>query len=187
MAAKPADREDVEGRMESLDRVLHEIAVLFHRMTRAAEELHGQGAMSGGRRSILQELRGGPRTVPQMARGRSVSRQHIQMLVNELARDGYVDRAANPEHKRSALVNLTPRGRTVVAEMRQREVKLLPNLELGLDRRSLDAAVETLRSVRRALDGAVWKRQVHRVRKAEGSRRRPATRAPRRTYRTVSD
>lgn len=173
--------------MESLDGVLHEVAVLFHRMTRAAEELHGQGAMSGGPRSILQEIRGGPRTVPQMARGRSVSRQHIQMLVNELARDGYVERAANPEHKRSPLVHLTALGRAVVAEMRQREVKVLPNLELGFDRRHLDATAETLRSVRRALDGAVWKTQVHRVRQAERSRRRPATREPRRTYKTVND
>ena len=167
---------DVSTRMRSLDAFLHEVAVLFHRMSRAAEELHGQGAMSGGRRSILQELERGPRTVPQMARERSVSRQHIQILVNELGEDGYVGRSTNPEHKRSPLVHLTPSGARIVGEMRRRELELLPNLALELQARDLDGAAETLRKVRRALDGETWTKQVMRVRRPERARPAPKTR-----------
>ena len=173
---------EVSTRMRSLDAFLHEVAVLFHRMSRAAEELHGQGAMSGGRRSILQELERGPRTVPQMARERSVSRQHIQILVNELTEDGYVERSANPEHKRSPLVHLTPSGSRIVGEMRRRELELLPNLALELQTRDLDGAADTLRKVRRALDGGTWAKQVLRLRRPERSRGAPKTRASRPSY-----
>jgi hypothetical protein len=42
--------------------------------------------MTAGKRGVLKGLdRLGPQTVPQMARARPVSRQHIQTLVNRLA------------------------------------------------------------------------------------------------------
>lgn len=153
----------VKARLESLDSLLRETAALFHRMRHAAEELHRQGEMSGGRRGVLGELdRLGSRTVPQMARARSVSRQHIQVLVNGLARDGYVELLPNPEHERSRLVRLTASGRSVVGEMNRREASILPLLNLELTDADLDAAATALRAVRQALDSDAWRRQVRR-------------------------
>lgn len=153
----------VDSSLGSLDGLLHETAVLFHRMRQAAEELHGQGEMSGGRRSVLRELeRLGPRTVPQMARSRSSSRQHVQMLVNELAADGSVELVSNPAHKRSRLVRLTRRGSSLVDRMNRREARLFPALGLDVTARELASAAATLRRVRNAFDGEAWRRAIRR-------------------------
>jgi len=134
-------------------------AALFHRMRKAAEQLHGQGSMSGGRRSILREIdRLGARTVPQMARARPVSRQHIQALVNELLRDGHVGLTENPAHRRSRLVRLTSRGEAVLKEMNRREARALRCLEMSVAETDLEAAAAALRAVRRALESKRWNR-----------------------------
>ena len=76
---------------ETLDTFTREVALLFFRMRQAATEYLGQGQHSSGRRSILKSLGElGPQTVPEMARARSVSRQHIQRIVDELKSDGLV-------------------------------------------------------------------------------------------------
>ena len=54
--------------------------------------------------------RHGPMTVPQIAQQRRVSRQRIQVMVDEYAYDGYLEFTPNPSHKRSKLVNLTQKG-----------------------------------------------------------------------------
>ena len=64
-------------------------------------------------------------SVPQMARARLVSRQHIQSHVNGLQREGLVELAENPAHKRSHLARLTPEGKEAVHSVKQREAELL--------------------------------------------------------------
>ena len=49
----------------------------------------------------------GPMTVPQIAQHRRVSRQRIQVMVDEYVAEGHLAFAANPSHKRSKLVTLT--------------------------------------------------------------------------------
>jgi DNA-binding MarR family transcriptional regulator len=51
-----------------------------------------------------------PMTVPQVARRLGVSRQHILRLTTELVNEGLVELKANPDHKTSPLVHLTPAG-----------------------------------------------------------------------------
>ena len=53
-------------------------------------------------------------TVPQIARERSTSRQNIQILVDRLVANGRLKFVSNPSHKRSALVELTGYGRSVL-------------------------------------------------------------------------
>ena len=58
---------------------------LFHKMGAAAAALHEGSGISTGMRAVLENVvEGGPMTVPEMARMRPVSRQHIQVLVNDL-------------------------------------------------------------------------------------------------------
>ena len=62
-----------------LDDLIQEVTRLFHRLSALTSEIHGGGMTSAGRRAILMELdRAGPRTVPEMAKARPVSRQFIQ-------------------------------------------------------------------------------------------------------------
>jgi DNA-binding MarR family transcriptional regulator len=50
-------------------------------------------------------------TVPQVADRLSLSRQAIQRLVNDLVAEDFLKLAENPRHKRSKLLELTPKGR----------------------------------------------------------------------------
>lgn len=131
----------------------------------AAEQLHRQGGMSGGRRGILRDLdRLGPQTVPQMARARPVSRQHIQTLVNQLAEEGHVEFVENPAHQRSHLVQLTRRGKELIDTMNRREGRILAALKIGIPEKELRMAATVLRAVRDLLESDQWKRLVRSVR-----------------------
>jgi DNA-binding MarR family transcriptional regulator len=137
---------------------------LFHRLRATAVEVHGQGEPTAGRRGVLRDLHHwGAQTVPQMARRRPVSRQHIQTLVNGLMADGLVEVVDNPAHRRSHHVILTATGRALVEAMGRRETRLLAALPLALGPagiRDLERAAEVLTRVRTLLEGPTWKRLV---------------------------
>src|SRR5262245_13349428 len=112
---KRATKVEKNSAESAFNRLIDETVKLYRRLNIAADEVHHQGKMSGGLRSILRGLKKeGPQTVPHMARVRAVSRQHVQMLVNHLIKDGLVELIANPASKRSPLVSLTPQGKKVV-------------------------------------------------------------------------
>ncbi len=136
----------------ALSALFDETLQLVRRLRGVAEHVDSRGTLSGGRRGVLTELeRSGPRTVPQVARARSVTRQHVQALVNALAREGLVEFADNPEHRRSRLVRLTPAGRAWLAESAERGCSLLRRLELDAADEEVRAATGVLRQVGRAL------------------------------------
>jgi DNA-binding MarR family transcriptional regulator len=99
----------------------------------------------------------GEQTVPQMARARAVSRQHVQALVNQLVDERLVELIANPAHKRSPLARLTPLGKKTVDAMNSNEAGLLSKAELGITEKELREAAETLRAVRAYFESERWK------------------------------
>jgi DNA-binding MarR family transcriptional regulator len=157
--------------------ILNTTRTLFHRAARAAEELHGEGEHSGGLRGVLMSLAAqGPRTVPQLANERPVSRQHIQKLVNTLLDAGLVETVPNPKHKRSVLVALTRAGRHRVESMRARETIALDRIASGLGRREAETTLRVLRALVESFSGAEWKEDVAR---ATRSSRTPRSGRPR--------
>jgi DNA-binding MarR family transcriptional regulator len=62
----------------------------------------------------------GPLTVPQIAQMRPTSRQRMQRLADELAAEGLVRFIDNPKHRRSKLVQLTPKGDARYRELNAR-------------------------------------------------------------------
>ena len=136
----------------ALNEMIDESRLLFHRLRRVAETLHRQGELTGGRRGVLRSLyQSGPQTVPQLARARPVSRQHIQSLVNPLEAEGYVEFRDNPAHRRSNLVALTDKGRELVATMLEREEQLLGLLAENFEVENLEVAVAEMRRLRAIL------------------------------------
>ena len=145
----------------ALERIIYEATALFHRAHAMAEQIHGQGQFTAGKRGVLRGLdRLGPQTVPQMARIRPVSRQYIQMLVNQLSQDGHVEFIPNPAHKRSRRVRLTPQGKAFLEAMYRREAKLLAGLEIDIAEEDLHAAGEILRTVREFFESEQWKQRL---------------------------
>ena len=152
-------------RVEAVEELIDETRLLFHRMKLAAEQLHDAEGITAGMRGVLFSLdRSGPQTVPQMARARPVSRQHIQMLVNPLVERRCVALIDNPAHRRSKLVRLTPRGRKLVDRMRKRESRIFGALGSDMSEKQLQSAATVVRSVRESFDGDEWQRLVNRAR-----------------------
>jgi DNA-binding MarR family transcriptional regulator len=109
----------------ALDHLFVETVSLFHLLKSAAGKVHRKGKVMVREPGLLRHLdRGGGKTVPQMARGRQVSRQYVQTQVNRFAEKGLVEFVANPAHRRSPLVRLTGKGKDFVDAVNRRETEL---------------------------------------------------------------
>jgi 2-hydroxy-6-oxonona-2,4-dienedioate hydrolase len=114
---------------------------------RLARSLAGSSSkrLPQGRRNLLERLhQAGPQSVPQIARAQGLGRQFVQRLVNAALADGLVETQENPAHKRSALVALTPAGRTLVAGLLDREQRALREVAAELDASDLEATLRVL-------------------------------------------
>lgn len=137
-----------------MENLLNEVRLLYHRIVQVGEQLHVDESATLGMRAVLEFLlRNGPTTVPDIARSRSVTRQHIQTVVNALLEDELVVLKDNPLHKRSSFVTLTKVGERVIRRMRKREEKLYQTTKFPVRRNELKTAATTLRHVRAALEG----------------------------------
>jgi DNA-binding MarR family transcriptional regulator len=145
------------SRVAALTTVFEETRALFHRLKVAVEQIHKEGQMSGGLRGVLRSLHAkGPQTVPQMARSRPTSRQHIQVLVNRLLELGLAELADNPAHKRSPLVRLTPSGKKRIEVMNRHEAALLQKLPVDISEKNLYAAARTMKKLREVFESNGW-------------------------------
>lgn len=137
-----------------LDELIDEVRVLYQALVAIAGQLHGAG-MTVGMRAVLEALaKGGPSTVPALARARRVTRQRIQSLVDACRAAGYVETHSNPAHARSMLIALTASGRSRIERLRAREFGVVAKHAEPLAPARLRAASRTLRAVRASLEGA---------------------------------
>jgi DNA-binding MarR family transcriptional regulator len=141
--------------MNELEHLLDEVRLLWHASVQSGERLHAQEPVTLGMRAVLEFLLAhGPATVPLVARSRRVSRQHIQGLVNSLLELDLVALGANPAHRRSGLVRLTPQGQQVIDRMKRRERRVFDRIDLNRSEIDLERACRTLKTVREALEEA---------------------------------
>ena len=132
--------------------LVDEVRRTHNTLTEVIDDLHAETAVSARLRAVLEYLeRHGPTAVPDIARARRVSRQHIQTTVNELLDRSLVTYEPNPNHRRSHLVALTPSGAGMIARLHDHERTALEPLVRGLDRDDIELATATLRSLRLAL------------------------------------
>lgn len=118
---------------------------LFHKLGHGAATLHQDTGISAGMRAVLESvIDGGPQTVPQMARIRPVTRQHIQGLVNALLDEGFVETVDNPAHKRSKLIGPTPLGESVFRALREKENQSLRHVKIDPTAEELEVATRVL-------------------------------------------
>jgi len=157
--------------------LIEETRSLFHRLRVASVEVHGSGPVSHGRGVLMSLDDLGPRTVPQLARMRPVSRQHMRTVVNALRDLRLVELVDNPEHKRSRLVRLTHRGEDRVRTMRRREAEVLSGVEITAGETQLRSAGAVLREVRQLFESDEWSDAVSRP----VARRKPGSQQPQET------
>jgi DNA-binding MarR family transcriptional regulator len=104
-------------------------------------------------RAVLEALyEHGTQTVPQIARSKKVTRQHIQTLADKLLANKLIASEENPKDRRSPLLRLSEHGGTVVERMRTREVRVLAEMSHALDDCDVDVALTTLDTLRTYLE-----------------------------------
>jgi len=86
-------------------------------------------------------------SVPEIAARYQVSRQHVQVTVNTLLEDGFLEARPNPRHKRSPLIALTPLGSDLFHRIRVRETELVDSLFAGIPDADVECSRRTLESV----------------------------------------
>ena len=139
---------------------IDEIRSCFHQLGAAATDIHQASGVTGQQRAVLESLlRHGDQTVPDMARARPVSRQHIQSIVDELLATGLVAVMANPAHKRSSLIRLTAKGRRLMRTVTARERAVMPLLSAAFSASELEHAIGLTRRLRRLAAERPWRRR----------------------------
>ena len=129
--------------------LVDEVRALFHRLRAAGDVLLQEEDVNAGQRGLMIDLQQlGPTTVPDLARMRPVSRQHVQSSMDPLVERGLVERRDNPEHKRAWLYALTEDGVAMIDRIRRRELRWVVRAGLPVPVTDLDRARNVLRSVR---------------------------------------
>ncbi|HEV8339878.1 MAG TPA: MarR family transcriptional regulator [bacterium] len=88
-----------------------------------------------------------PRTVSQIARRMGVTRQGVQRVAHALVKNRHAAFADNPDHRRSPILTLTPRGRQVLARIDAVQAIWSNRLAEPLPLQDLANAVQTIRRV----------------------------------------
>lgn len=99
---------------------------LYFLLKALGDELHADLGVTTAMRGLMASLAAsGPRTVPDLARERPVSRQHVQTVANALLAAGLAETRPNPAHRRSPFIALTEEGRRRFRLIGEREASLL--------------------------------------------------------------
>ncbi len=150
-----------DGVPDGLEALFAEVNALAIQLRKPAGLIQPDESLPAGGRSVLQILdRHGVQTVPQIARLHASSRQNIQILVNRLAAEGWVEFTTNPAHKRSDLVRLTERGQSLVAAVAERTAGFLEGLSSHVSEMEVVSAAEFLRRLRQLLTGETASEQT---------------------------
>jgi len=108
-----------------------------------------------GMRALMASLADGPpRAVPDLARERSVSRQHLQTVVNDLLAAALAQALPNPAHRRSPLIALTEDGVRRLRQVRERETQMLARAAPAVAYADIAAAMRLFDALERNLSGA---------------------------------
>ncbi len=150
-----------EQSIELFQSLFVENVKLFHRLAAVVEDIHGREKIKAGQRGVLRSLeKKGSLTVPELARMRPVSRQHIQVIINELLKKDIVELIPNPAHKRSKLVNMTEKGKKLYYSLSAKEEKILKKFGISVTKKDLVITVEALKSIREAFESEQWSQVI---------------------------
>jgi DNA-binding MarR family transcriptional regulator len=139
---------------EALTDLILEVFRLNGRLLAAGDALTRPFGQTSARWQVLGAIADEPRTVASIARDMGLARQSVQRTADLLERDGIVEFAANPAHRRAKLVRLSRRGRRILERITHAQVGWANDLVAvaALDERVIRKALETAARIRTALE-----------------------------------
>lgn len=142
------------------EELVWEIRRLFRELGQAADAVLAPLGITAAERALLEFLarEREPITLSEIARKRSVSRQHVHQTLSRLNQE-WIDRFADPSDARSISLSLSGKGRDFWRRIRVADGKLLERIERILPAKDARAATATLRKIREALNSHPEERQ----------------------------
>ena len=102
------------GAAETVPLLVADVFHLAGLFRRQGEEIARLAGRTQAEWQTLSAISDGPRTVPQIARRLGLTRQSVQRTTDHLEAESLVRFVANPDHKKSTLVELTAAGRNAL-------------------------------------------------------------------------
>lgn len=137
---------------EELYRLIRTVRTTFQDLRAFSDGMNADLGITAAMRAVLEDLTDhGDATVPEIARRKNVTRQHVQQLSDALVVAGLAEYRENPRHRRSQLVAATALGTKRFREIRTREAAVLKKVAAVLSARDVSRAADTLASLRDVL------------------------------------
>jgi DNA-binding MarR family transcriptional regulator len=161
----------------ALTALILEVFRLNGRLLAAGDRITRPAGLTSARWQVLGAIDAAPQTVSQIARAMGLARQSVQWTADTLEREGIVRFADNAAHRRSKLVALTERGRSVLNGVTEKQIRWSNALGARLRINEVQLALRVIRDFRLALEQSggreVKKHSRHdsrKVRRGGGSR-----------------
>lgn len=133
--------------------LLKEIRINYQLLKKGVEHVHKQSELSVGVRGVIEILNdNGGMTVPHLAKIRHLSRQSVQVLVDQMQKQGWVESKPNPFHKKSSLIELTEAGRKAYKTMQEQELKQMKKLNIDVPVKKLEDAIKLVGHINEKID-----------------------------------
>ena len=133
---------------------------VFQQLRNISDEMLAEQGINPSQRAVLEVLSGEERfSVPQIAKQLTVTRQHIQVLVNELLAKELVNSAENPFHKRSPLISITAKGKKLFAAISESERGLLNAMQPSFSNADIAISLSTLETLEKLLESREWEKK----------------------------
>ena len=138
----------VDSKAEAIAELMLEVAQCFFRIRALGQKTGLITSWGGGGFGFMRSLALlGPLSVPQIAQMRPTSRQRMQRLADELAAEGLVEFIDNPKHRRSKLVQLTPKGDARYRELNARLLAIASTMVVALGEPDIRKTTEIVRQL----------------------------------------
>src|SRR5215467_5925720 len=124
----------IDSKTEAIAELMLEVAQCFFKIRALSQKAGLISSWGGGAFGFMRSLALlGPLSVPQIAQMRPTSRQRMQRLADELAAEGLVKFIDNPRHRRSKLVQLTPKGDARYCELNAQFLRIASTMGVALN------------------------------------------------------
>lgn len=132
--------------------VILEVFRLNGILLEAGNELSHPVGLSSARWQVLGVVEHEPTSVAYVARIMGLTRQSVQQTADALAKDGFITYTENPHHRRSKLMNITPKGRQALDYVQQCQVDWANQIAAPHSLEDLKTAVRVLQQLRESLE-----------------------------------
>jgi DNA-binding MarR family transcriptional regulator len=134
-----------DRKAKAIAELMLDVAQCFFRIRALGQKTGHITSWGGGAFGFMRSLALlGPLTVPQIAQMRPTSRQRMQRLADELEAEGMVKFVENPKHRRSQLVQLTPKGRRRYDTLERELRAVASTIGVSLSEADVRKATETV-------------------------------------------